>query len=202
MMGRTFLELAREAGIDAPEADRVRKQWLAQYPDIARFFDLVEKKPPVQDLGYLDGEGTYRVKILSKGWKPTRRGDFYIVEFEILETDNERHPVGAIRSHVCRTPYVPANIDRTAEGGEMQLRTRESVTKRGLSFTNHSWTPASLNMRNQPSQDVPVKLVLQEGETVTYAENRVSYGATCKRCNTFNEHAEARADFVCFGCRV
>lgn len=27
------------------------------------------------------------------------------------------------------------------------------------------------------------------------------YGATCTKCNTFNEYAEASPTFICYGCR-
>lgn len=29
----------------------------------------------------------------------------------------------------------------------------------------------------------------------------IKYGATCKRCNEFNEYVEASDSFVCYGCR-
>lgn len=45
--------------------------------------------------------------------------------------------------------------------------------------------------------DVSVSLVDGKGQQIP----RVTYGATCKRCNEHNPHAEARPDFVCYGCR-
>ncbi len=34
------------------------------------------------------------------------------------------------------------------------------------------------------------------------AKSQPKFGATCAKCNEYNQYAEAKAGFTCFGCRT
>ncbi len=143
------------------------------------------------------GDGKYVVQVVAASDREAGPSKFLVFTLRLVESDNDVHPREALRefrlryrpdgliSHVDM-PTAMMLMDVCREGIAVQLTTRAREPKTGQSVTRLFWTslPATEGVFSSP-----------------LSRPEITYGATCRTCNEHNPQAEARADFVCYGCR-
>ncbi len=156
----------------------------------------------------LRGDGHYLIEVVScEEERPLRRNySLCVLTLRVLESDNPDHPVGATRHFCVRILpngrlWGPADQEAYARlqvGSSLVVETRAATTRAGMDYTRFefgetvTWSRAVGRVPNV--QYLPRPIVPPEAS--------IAYGATCKRCREHNPHTEARADFVCYGCRI